>query len=66
MQIFDAAGSHMSSTLENIIVACVQVLGTTLGAVVIDKLGRKPLILASGIFMAISEVALGKSRGRGV
>ena len=65
MQIFDAAGSHMSSTLENIIVACVQVLGTTLGAVVIDKLGRKPLILASGIFMAISEVALGKSRGRG-
>ena len=50
----------MSSTVENIIVACVQVAGTTLGAAVIDKLGRKPLLLLSGIFMAISEVALGK------
>ena len=66
MQIFNAAGSQLSSTVENIIVACVQVLGTTLGAAVIDKLGRKPLLLLSGIFMAISEVALGKSRGRGV
>ena len=60
MQIFNAAGSQLSSTVENIIVACVQVLGTTLGAAVIDKLGRKPLLLLSGIFMAISEVALGK------
>ena len=61
MQIFDAAGSTLSSTLENIIVASVQVVGTTLGAAVIDKLGRKPLLLLSGIFMAISEVGLGKT-----
>ena len=61
MQIFNAAGSQLSSTVENIIVACVQVLGTTLGAAVIDKLGRKPLLLLSGIFMAVSEVALGKT-----
>ena len=60
LQIFESAGSQLSSTVENIIVATVQVAGTSFGAVVIDKLGRKPLIILSGVLMCVSEVALGR------
>ncbi|KAK7242964.1 hypothetical protein RIF29_37746 [Crotalaria pallida] len=44
--IFELAG--FSSTIGTIIYACLQVVITGLGAVLIDKAGRKPLLLVSG------------------
>ena len=40
VDIFQAAGSSLSSTLESVIVAVVQVVATILAALVMDKLGR--------------------------
>ncbi|CAL0326886.1 unnamed protein product [Lupinus luteus] len=44
--IFELAG--FSSAIGSIVYACVQVVITGLGAVLIDKAGRKPLLLVSG------------------
>ncbi len=59
VDIFNAAGSTLDSFIETIIVAVVQVVGTVLAAAVIDKLGRRPLLVVSAFFMAISASALG-------
>lgn len=58
-QIFLDAGSTMSSALSAIIVALVQVFATMASMILVDRLGRKILLIVSEIFMAISLVALG-------
>jgi hypothetical protein len=42
--LFQAAGSSLSSTVESVIVAVVQVVATVLAALVMDKLGRLILV----------------------
>jgi len=57
--IFEAAGSSLNSNVENIIIAVVQVVSTIAGALVMDKLGRRLLLLLSAGFMMISISLLG-------
>ena len=59
VDIFDAAGSSIPPNVESIIVALVQVAATILGALVMDKLGRRMLLNISSSIMVISISALG-------
>lgn len=59
VDIFEAAGSSLSSTLEAVIVGVVQVVATVLAALVMDKLGRRMLLNLSSFFMVISIAVLG-------
>lgn len=57
--IFQAAGSSMDSDVAAIVVALVQAVMAGVAALIVDKAGRKPLLLFSSFFMAISLIALG-------
>ncbi|XP_063992356.1 facilitated trehalose transporter Tret1-like [Diachasmimorpha longicaudata] len=57
--IFEAAGSKMSSDLAAIIVALVQFLMSGVAAIIVDRAGRKPLLILSSTLMGISLIALG-------
>ncbi len=59
VDIFDAAGVGVDAFVATVIVAAVQVAGTVLAAAVIDRVGRRPLLIASAFFMALSSFALG-------
>jgi len=58
-QIFVSANSEMDPLNASIIVAVVQVIATLAAVFVVDKLGRKILLLASDLIMCISLVCLG-------
>lgn len=58
-RIFDAAGSSMDPGLNAFLVALAQVIGTAIAVIVVDRFGRKILLLISDFFMAIALVALG-------
>ncbi|KAK0183248.1 hypothetical protein PV327_001307 [Microctonus hyperodae] len=57
--IFKAAGSNLDADLAAIIVALVQAVMAAVAALIVDRAGRKPLLIFSSSFMAISLVALG-------
>ncbi|XP_029167631.1 facilitated trehalose transporter Tret1-like [Nylanderia fulva] len=57
--IFQASGSSMSPELASIVVAVVQVVMSGVAAVIVDRAGRKPLLIFSSSVMAVSLVALG-------
>jgi sugar porter (SP) family MFS transporter len=59
-QIFELAGiaSHENSILATLIVAIVNVLATVVGIVLVDRVGRKPLLYAGVGGMAIALFAL--------
>lgn len=59
VQIFKDAGSTVDENISTIIVGIVNFLSTFIAAVVIDKLGRKMLLYASGISMFITLFTLG-------
>ena len=59
VDIFTAAGSSIPPSIESIIVAVVQVVATILGAIFMDKLGRRFLLIASSGLMVISISAVG-------
>lgn len=59
VQIFKDAGSTIDENISTIIVGIVNFLSTFIAAVVIDKLGRKMLLYASGISMSITLFTLG-------
>ena len=48
------AGTDIEETLSSIIIGIVQVLSTFLAVVLMDRAGRKILLLISAILMAIS------------
>lgn len=58
-KIFEAAGSKISADTCSIIVGVVQVLMTFVSAVLIDKAGRRLLLLQSSIVMGLCLVVLG-------
>lgn len=59
VSIFEAAGTKMNSVVENIIVAVAQVVSTLAAALLMDKLGRRLLLLLSSLLMVISIGLLG-------
>lgn len=52
--IFESAGSQIPSEVSVMIVGAIQILGTFLSALVVDKLGRRPLLLSSTLFTSLS------------
>ena len=59
VKIFESAKTNLNSLIENIIVGGVQVVSTALAAVLIDKLGRRILLISSALIMIISLYGLG-------
>ncbi|XP_042208311.1 facilitated trehalose transporter Tret1-like isoform X2 [Homarus americanus] len=58
--IFSDAGSKFSDNVSSIIIGVVQVAATFLATVLMDKAGRKLLLIVSSSLMALSIVALGE------
>lgn len=59
VSIFEDTHSKMNSNVENIIIGLVQVVSTVAAALVMDKLGRRILLLLSAGLMVISISLLG-------
>ncbi|KAG8198778.1 hypothetical protein JTE90_007088 [Oedothorax gibbosus] len=59
VQIFESAGSTMDPLLATILVATVQVIATMISSVLMDRAGRKPLLMISGVCMAVSLIVFG-------
>ncbi|XP_012531503.1 facilitated trehalose transporter Tret1 [Monomorium pharaonis] len=57
--IFQASGSSMPADVASIIVAIVQMITTGVAALIVDRAGRKPLLIFSSSVMLVSLVALG-------
>lgn len=59
VMIFEASGSSMSPELASILVALVQLVMSGVAALIVDRAGRKPLLMISTGVMSVSLVALG-------
>lgn len=59
VQLFDNAATGLNSYLSTIIVGVVQVLAVLLASILVDKIGRRILLISSFILMTISLVTLG-------
>lgn len=57
--IFTAAGATLDSKDATVIVGAIQVAATFVSSLVVDKFGRKILLLGSDFFMAVSGILLG-------
>ncbi|KAK4316885.1 hypothetical protein Pmani_011992 [Petrolisthes manimaculis] len=58
-RIFQDAGTDLSSEVATIIVFLVQMSGTVLACIYLDRLGRKPCLVFSLLVMAMSLVVMG-------
>lgn len=59
VMIFQAAGSSMPPELSSILVALVQLVMSGVAALIVDRAGRKPLLMISTGVMSVSLIALG-------
>lgn len=59
VEIFRAAGSTLNGYYATIIVGAVQLLSNFSALFVVDKAGRKPLLVVSGIIMSCSMCSMG-------
>jgi len=59
VEIFEDAGSSLDPYICNIITSLTQALFTFVAIVLVDKFGRKFLLIVSGVLMSASLVALG-------
>lgn len=59
VEIFKTAGSSVDGHLASIIVGLVQLVSNISSLFVVDRFGRKPLLLASGVIMSGSMAAMG-------
>lgn len=57
--IFTAANSGVDATIATIIVGIMQVIATFISSIVVDKLGRRILLLLSSSIMAVCTILLG-------
>ncbi|KAK2713029.1 facilitated trehalose transporter Tret1-2 homolog isoform X2 [Artemia franciscana] len=57
--IFDISGGNIPSSLQVIIVGLVQLSTTIISSIIIDHIGRKTLLIISGIAMGASTTCLG-------
>lgn len=58
-EIFQAAGTGLSAELGTILVGVMQVIATFVASLVVDKLGRRMLLLVSDSVMALCTLLLG-------
>lgn len=59
VEIFRSAGSSLDGHLATIIVGAVQVLSNFSALFVVDRAGRKPLLITSGVIMSIAMASMG-------
>lgn len=59
VQIFESAKSSLDSALATILVSIVQVIATLVSSLLMDRAGRKPLLMVSGGCMAVSLLVFG-------
>ncbi|KOC68302.1 Facilitated trehalose transporter Tret1 [Habropoda laboriosa] len=57
--IFQAAGSSMAPEVASIVVSLVQLVMSGVAALIVDRAGRKPLLMLSTSVMSASLIALG-------
>nr|XP_034191745.1 facilitated trehalose transporter Tret1-like [Osmia lignaria]XP_034191746.1 facilitated trehalose transporter Tret1-like [Osmia lignaria] len=57
--IFNETGSGMDNSYSIIIIGIIQVLAVFIGTLIVDRLGRRILLMASAIFMCLTTLALG-------
>lgn len=57
--IFEAAGTSLDANVSTIVVGSVQFVSTLVATLLVDRSGRRPLLLASGSLMTISMTSLG-------
>ncbi|KAH8257983.1 hypothetical protein KR038_003611 [Drosophila bunnanda] len=57
--IFEDTGSGISGSNATLIIGVTQVVSTLVGVAIIDKAGRRILLLISGLLMAITTAAMG-------
>jgi SP family xylose:H+ symportor-like MFS transporter len=59
-EIFRQMGYHMDAAFLGILVACVvNLMSTMVVVLIVDKVGRKPLLIFGGLIMGVSMLALG-------
>lgn len=59
VMIFQASGSSMAPEVASIVVALVQLVMSGVAALIVDRAGRKPLLMISSSVMSGSLIALG-------
>lgn len=57
--IFQSTGSAIPSDISAIIIGLVQIFSCVLGAAVVDRYGRKTLLIESAIGMALAQLGIG-------
>lgn len=57
--IFEEANLKMSSGLASIIVVSSQIIGTSISSILVDRVGRRIMLMTSAVLMAISHACLG-------
>lgn len=57
--IFNSTASHIAPYQESIILGCVQVATCTLSVVLVDRVGRKPLLLLSALGVGLMNGTIG-------
>ncbi|EDV32164.1 uncharacterized protein Dana_GF14177 [Drosophila ananassae] len=57
--IFEQAGASMSPTIAAIVVGAIQLIGTYASTVLVERLGRKLLLLVSAIGIGLGQSAMG-------
>ncbi|XP_037033651.1 facilitated trehalose transporter Tret1-like [Bradysia coprophila] len=59
VEIFRSSGSSIDGHLATILVGTVQLVSNITSLLFVDKSGRKPLLIASGLIMCVSNAAMG-------
>ncbi len=57
--IFKSSGFQTSAGIPTVIVGAVQVAGTVISVFLVDRTGRRPLLIISGALMSLSCISLG-------
>ncbi|CAH0398588.1 unnamed protein product [Chilo suppressalis] len=57
--IFDSAGATIPAAIATIIIGVIQVIATFISSLIVDKLGRRILLLLSALVMCVCSTALG-------
>ncbi|XP_072947178.1 trehalose transporter 1-like protein isoform X2 [Epargyreus clarus] len=57
--IFDSAGATIEAAIATIIIGVIQVVATFTASLIVDKLGRRILLLSSTLLMCLCSTALG-------